>query len=89
MDGRRRLQHGLDRHILGTKSWRSSVCIAPQFHENHVLTETFAFNLLTGHLWPPRPKDLLEAEEVCHKLGLGELLARMPAGILQMVGETS
>jgi len=64
------------------------VCIAPQFHENHVLTETFAFNLLMGHRWPPRPEDLLEAEAVCLELGLGDLLARMPAGILQMVGET-
>ncbi|MCI0694105.1 ATP-binding cassette domain-containing protein, partial [candidate division KSB1 bacterium] len=29
-----------------------------------------------------------EAEEICRALGLGELLARMPAGLLQMVGET-
>jgi len=41
-----------------------------------------------GHRWPPRPEDLQEAEEVCLELGLGDLLARMPAGILQMVGET-
>ena len=26
---------------------------------------------------------------VCHELGLGSLLQRMPSGLLQMVGETS
>jgi ATP-binding cassette subfamily B protein len=41
-----------------------------------------------GRAWPPSPKDLAEAEEVCRALGLGDLLDRMPAGMLQMVGET-
>ena len=59
---------------------------APQFHENHVLTETFAFNLLMGRQWPPSPEDLTEAEAVCRELGLGELLDRMPAGLFPMVG---
>ncbi|MGA1790463.1 MAG: ATP-binding cassette domain-containing protein [bacterium] len=87
-DGGTILLHGLDRHILGRKNWRRYVCVAPQFHENHVFTETFAFNLLMGHRWPPRPEDLQEAEAICHELGLRELLSRMPAGMLQMVGET-
>lgn len=64
------------------------VAAAPQFHENHVLTETFAFNLLMGRRWPPRLEDLQEAETICLELGLGDLLERMPAGMLQMVGET-
>jgi len=34
------------------------------------------------------PADLEEAEEICRELGLGDLLERMPAGMLQMVGET-
>ena len=34
------------------------------------------------------PHDLAEAEAICAELGLGELLERMPAGLLQMVGET-
>ena len=38
--------------------------------------------------WPPEPSDLDEAETVCRELGLGTLLDRMPAGIMQMVGET-
>lgn len=82
------LLYGLDRHILGKQNWRKYVCIIPQFHENHVFTETFAFNLLMGRRWPPRPEDLQEAESICHELGLSELLLRMPAGLLQMVGET-
>jgi ATP-binding cassette subfamily B protein len=38
--------------------------------------------------WPPRPEDVAEAEALCQELGLGELLERMPAGLLQMVGDT-
>ncbi|MGA1839039.1 MAG: ATP-binding cassette domain-containing protein [bacterium] len=29
-----------------------------------------------------------EAETICHELGLSEVLLRMPAGLLQMVGDT-
>ena len=47
-----------------------------------------AFNLLMGKRWPPRPEDFQEAETVCQELGLSELLEKMPAGLLQMVGET-
>ena len=82
------LLQGLDIKILGTETWRRRVVSAPQFHENHVLTETFAFNLLMGRRWPPQPKDLQEAEIICHELGLGDLLERMPAGMQQMVGES-
>ena len=41
-----------------------------------------------GRGWPPRPEDFAEADALCRELGLGELLDRMPAGLLQMVGET-
>jgi len=82
------LLDGLDWQTLGTDGWRRRVVSAPQFHENHVLTETFAFNLLMGRGWPPTQKDMDEAEEICRELGLGDLLDRMPAGLLQMVGET-
>ncbi len=81
------LAGGLDRHTLGSDGWRRRVASAPQFHENHVLTGTFAFNLLMGRGdW--RAADYAEAETVCGELGLGDLLKRMPAGMLQMVGET-
>jgi ATP-binding cassette subfamily B protein len=79
---------GLDRPTLGSQGWRQRVAAAPQFHENHVLTETFAFNLLMGRGWPPAWEDWHRAEDICRELGLGELLARMPAGMLQMVGES-
>lgn len=82
------LLRGLDRRTLGDANWRRRVVSAPQFHENHVLSETFAFNLLMGRRWPARPEDLAECEAVCRDLGLGELLDRMPAGLNQMVGET-
>jgi ABC-type multidrug transport system fused ATPase/permease subunit len=77
----------LDRHILGAKKWRQIVAAAPQFHENYVLTETLAFNLLMGRNWPPAAADMVEAEALCRELGLGDLLDRMPSGLLQMVGE--
>ncbi len=79
---------GLDRHTLGGHTWRRRVVAAPQFHENHVLSATFAFNLLMGRGWPPRENDLADATTVCEELGLGPLLAKMPAGLMQMVGET-
>jgi ATP-binding cassette subfamily B protein len=82
------LLEGLDWQTIGMDGWRRRVVSAPQFHENHVLTETFAFNLLMGRGWPPTLKDMDEAEEICRELGLGHLLDRMPAGLLQMVGET-
>jgi ABC-type multidrug transport system fused ATPase/permease subunit len=79
---------GLDRETLGSTAWRRHVALAPQFHENHVLTETLAYNLLMGRDWPPRAEDLREAECICNELGLNELLTRMPAGLFEMVGET-
>ena len=54
----------------------------------YVLTGTFAFNLLMGGQWPPCPETFKEAEVLCHELGLGDLLNRMPAGLLQLVGES-
>jgi ATP-binding cassette subfamily B protein len=79
---------GLDRKTLGNEGWRRRVAAAPQFQDNHVLMGTFAFNLLMSRSWPPRAGDLEEAEQVCHELGLGDLLARMPAGMQQQLGET-
>jgi ATP-binding cassette subfamily B protein len=82
------LLDGLDRETLGAAGWRRRVVLAPQFHDNHVLIGTFAFNALMGRGWPPRPADLEEAEALCRALDLGPLLDRMPGGMLQMVGET-
>ena len=69
-------------------NWRRNIVSAPQFHENHVFTETFMFNLLMGAQWPPTGEDQKRALQICHELGLGDLLERMPSGMGQMVGET-
>jgi ATP-binding cassette subfamily B protein len=82
------LWRGLDRQTVGLGGWRQRVAAAPQFHENHVLTGTFAFNLLMGGHWPPRLEEFQQAETVCRDLGLEGLLQRMPAGLLQLVGES-
>jgi len=82
------LARGLDRQTMGAPGWRRSVAAAPQFHENHVLTGTFAFNLLMGREGWITQKDHAEAQLVCEELGLGPLLEKMPAGMLQMIGET-
>lgn len=82
------LLNGVDWQTLGLEGWRREIATAPQFHENHVFSETFAFNLLMGRRWPASAEQILEAEGLCRRLGLGELLDRMPAGLMQMVGET-
>ncbi len=82
------LWQGLDRMTIGSAGWRRRVVFAPQFHENHVLGNTFMFNLLMGRRWPPRQEDIELAQTLCEALGLSEVLARMPAGMLQTVGET-
>jgi ATP-binding cassette subfamily B protein len=82
------LIHGHDRKILGAAEWRRRLAAAPQFHENHVLAETFAFNLFLGRPSVLGPADFEEAQAICDELGLGPVLERMPAGMLQMVGET-
>src|SRR6516165_8002666 len=79
---------GLDRDTLGAESWRRRVVIAPQFHDNHVLMGTLAFNVLLGRDWPQQQADIEEAEAICRALELGPLLERMPAGLQQVVGET-
>jgi ATP-binding cassette subfamily B protein len=78
---------GLDRHTLGA-SWQQLATEAPQFHENHILSGTLAFNLLMGRNWPADNDELKEAKDICEELGLGDLLQRMPSGLMQMVGET-
>jgi ATP-binding cassette subfamily B protein len=82
------LLRGLDRQTLGVEGWRRRVAAAPQFHENYVFAETFAFNLLMGRRWPPCHTDVDAAEGLCREIGLDDLLARMPAGLWQLVGET-
>jgi ATP-binding cassette subfamily B protein len=81
------LLNGLDRPTLGS-SWHHLATEAPQFHENHILAGSLAFNLLMGRAWPPSKEDLTMARSLCVELGLGALLARMPADLMQQIGET-
>jgi ATP-binding cassette, subfamily B, bacterial len=82
------LLDGLDRHSLGAHGWRERVVLSPQFHENHVLGHSFAFNALLGSEWPPTGASLDRLSAICEELGLGPLLARMPAGLEQSVGDS-
>jgi len=82
------LAGGLDPRTLGEATWRHRIAVAPQYHENHVFTAPLSFNLLLGRPYPHSAQDLEDAKELCHELGLGPLLDRMPAGLDQIVGET-
>jgi ATP-binding cassette, subfamily B, bacterial len=82
------LAGGLDLPTLGLGRWRRRIAIAPQHHENHILSAPLGFNLLLGRPYPHSEDDYEEARAVCLDLGLGPLLERMPGGLEQMVGET-
>jgi ABC-type multidrug transport system fused ATPase/permease subunit len=82
------LLRGLDRSTFGMSGWRRRVTAAPQFHENHVLNGSFAYNLLLGREWPTSFEMRDKARELCKELGLDELVTRMPAGLDEMIGET-
>jgi ATP-binding cassette, subfamily B, bacterial len=82
------LAGGLDPASTGLAGWRKRVATAPQYHENHILAAPLIFNLLMGRNWPPTRVDRKEAVAVCQELGLGPLLSRMPAGLLEMVGDS-
>ncbi len=82
------LLRGLDRSTFGTSGWRRRITAAPQFHENYVLSGSFAYNLLLGREWPTSPELREKAAGLCKELGLGELVAKMPAGLEEMIGET-
>jgi ABC-type multidrug transport system fused ATPase/permease subunit len=82
------LLYGLDRQTIGAVCWRNQVVIAPQFHENHIIDASLAFNLLLGRRWPPQAEDLAAAEALCRELGLGALIDRMPNGLYEHIGET-
>jgi ATP-binding cassette subfamily B protein len=72
---------------VGVQEWRRRVSLSPQFHENHLMLGSLGFNLLLGRRWPPTPTDLEDAWLLCRRLGLGPLLARMPSGLEEIVGD--
>lgn len=79
---------GFDQQNVESQVTPRRVAMAPQFHENYIFNATFGFNLLLGRRWPPLPQDLSDAREICNELGLDELVARMPLGMNQIVGES-
>jgi ATP-binding cassette, subfamily B, bacterial len=82
------LAGGLDHQTLGESTWCRRIAVAPQYHENHIFTAPLGFNLLLGRPYPHSAEDIEEARLLCHELGLGPLLERMPSGLEQIVGET-
>ncbi len=80
--------HGLPRPDVGDADWRRRVLNIPQFHQNHIFSGSVSFNLLMGRAWPPSGRDLEDCRAICAELGLEPLLARMPAGLDQMIGES-
>jgi ATP-binding cassette, subfamily B, bacterial len=82
------LAGGLDRATLGAPGWRRRVVLAPQFHQNHIITAPLFFNLILGRPGPLGASDQREVRELCDELGLGPLLEKMPGGLDQIVGET-
>jgi len=79
---------GFDHHSLRPERWRQRVASVPQSHDNHILSAPLLFNIAMARRWPPSDTDILEFETICEELGLGGVLARMPAGIQQMVGDS-
>lgn len=81
------LLSGLDHSVVGHGRWRRHVSLAPQNHQNHIFSNTLAFNLLMGRRWPPDDDDLVAASRLCEAIGLGSLLDRMPRHLMETVGE--
>ena len=79
---------GFDHHSLRPERWRQRAAGVPQSHENHMLSAPLLFNIAMARRWPPCPEDELEIEAICRELGLSDLIARMPGGMQQMVGDS-
>jgi ATP-binding cassette subfamily B protein len=82
------LLRGLDLSSLGEAPWRRAVVLAPQFHDNHIFSQSLLFNLRLGCAWPADAAAVEETQALCEEIGLGPLLAQMPSGLMQPVGET-
>ena len=79
---------GFDHHSLPSRRWRQRAASVPQSHENHILSAPLLFNIAMARRWPPHANDQREIEDICRELGFSDLLARMPTGIQQMVGDS-
>jgi len=79
---------GFDHHSLRPERWRQRAAGVPQSHENHILSASLLFNIAMARRWPPCSEDEQEIEAICRELGLEDLIARMPGGLQQMVGDS-
>jgi ATP-binding cassette subfamily B protein len=79
------LVNGVDFHSVSEAEWRQRVASAPQFHENYIFSNTFLFNI-DPHAFGPVVR--AEGEKICAELGLDTLVAKMPSGTAQLLGET-
>ena len=79
---------GVSHATLGLARWRERVGVVPQFHENHVFSNSVLFNLLLGRTWPPRIEDVQAAQAICRDLDLDHVVARMPSGLEQVIGDS-
>ncbi len=82
LDGRRVPAAGTIEHDV-----RCVIARVPQAGDDHLLHGSLMFNILLGRSWPPENSDINDALEVLDDLGLTELVSRMPAGILQSIGD--
>jgi ATP-binding cassette subfamily B protein len=80
--------HGKNSRLINPSMWRTRIVLSPQFHENYIFTGSLAFNLLMGKSWPPNQNDLDDAKQLCERIGLGDLLEKMPSGLDQILGES-
>jgi ATP-binding cassette subfamily B protein len=78
---------GIEQNMVAKSQWGQRVVMVPQYHENYLFTESLAFNLLLGTQWPAEPEQLKQARQICHELGLSNLLNKMPSELMQVVGE--
>ena len=79
---------GFDHHSLRPERWRQRAAGVPQSQENHILSAPLLFNIAMARRWPPRQEDEQEIEAICRELGLSDVIARMPGGLQQMVGDS-
>lgn len=82
------LLNGLDYKTWGDRLWGRRVAVVPQYHENYLLNGSMLWNARLGCESSPSDVDLHETERVLRGLSLGDVLDRMPSGLMQTVGET-
>lgn len=58
-----------------------------QSDDDHMFANSVLFNAVAGVEWPPGPAVEERALALLNEVGLGELIASMPAGVAQPIGE--